>query len=278
MIQAPLQELTEANRPGDTLGTIRLNINSPMPAMWVVVESDYDVRIYEKFFSTERLNVRCSLVNGERSCSNVELIVKTILDEGYEKIVGIRDRDFVDFISCYERPMNVFLTDQRDIEMQMLKSNAVVSSLKRQDADIEQKIEDVKPIARAIGCFRIFNDIHRCGFSFKKNVKHVSYFDGETKKLVDVPLEELETKFFENRTLEEKTSFAALKIQCDGKDYALVCNGHDFVKLLQYLASVPDLINFIPRHYDVDSFKQSVLYSDLKCWANHNNIQFLLES
>ena len=87
MIQAPLQELTEANRPGDTLGTIRLNINSPMPAMWVVVESDYDVRIYEKFFSTERLNVRCSLVNGERSCSNVELIVKTILDEGYEKIV-----------------------------------------------------------------------------------------------------------------------------------------------------------------------------------------------
>ncbi|MBR6124920.1 hypothetical protein IKQ19_15220 [Candidatus Saccharibacteria bacterium] len=96
--------------------------------------------------------------------------------------------------------------------------------------------------------------------------------------MVDISLEELEAKFFENRPPEEKTSFAELKIQCNGKDYALVCNGHDFVKLLQYLANVPDLINFIPRHYNVDSFKHSILYSDLKCWASHNNIQLLLES
>ena len=87
MIQAPLQEVTEANRPGDTLGTIRLNINSPMPAMWVVVESDYDVKIYEKFFSKNQLNVRSSLTEGEQSCNNVELIVKTVLEE-------VRNEDF----------------------------------------------------------------------------------------------------------------------------------------------------------------------------------------
>lgn len=86
-------------------------------------------------------------------------------NDGYKKILGIRDRDFVDFIESYNKPNNVYLTDQRDIEMQMLESDKVILSLKQKDADIEQKIDDVKPIARAIGCYRIFNDIHRCGFS-----------------------------------------------------------------------------------------------------------------
>lgn len=272
MIRAPLQNVTESSRPGDTLGTIRLNINSSMPATWVIVESDYDVGVYEKFFSIELLNVRSSLVDGEQSCSNVELIVKAVLDGGYGKILGIRDRDFTDFLPSYTKQEHVFLTDQRDIEMQMLVSDKVVSALKQKDADIEQKIEDVKPIARAIGCYRIFNDIHGCGFSFKKNVKHVSYFDGKTEKLVDIPLEALKTKFFENKSPEEKASFAALKIQCDGKDYALVCNGHDFVKLLQYLVKVPDLINFMPKHYDIDSFKLSNLYANLNDWAERNKV------
>ena len=272
MIQAPLQEVTEANRPGDTLGTIRLNINSPMPAMWVVVESDYDVKIYEKFFSKNQLNVRSSLTEGEQSCNNVELIVKTVLEEGYERIVGIRDRDFVDFIQSYVKPTNVYLTDKRDIEMQMLNSDNVVLSLKQKDAEIEQKMDEVKPIARAIGCYRIFNDIHRCGFSFKKNVKHVVFYDESAGKLIESPLSELNAKFFENRFNEEKKLFAELKNQCDGKDYSFVCRGHDFVKFLQYLTNVPDLVNFIPKHYNMDSFKLSNLYADLNDWAEKNDV------
>ena len=45
MIQAPLQEVTEANRPGDTLGAIHQSINSHMQAMWVIVEDEPDVFI-----------------------------------------------------------------------------------------------------------------------------------------------------------------------------------------------------------------------------------------
>lgn len=168
MIQAPLQEVTEANRPGDTLGAIHQSINSHMQAMWVIVESDYDVKIYEKFFSENRLNVRSSIVNGVQSCINVESIVKTVLNEGYKKILGIRDRDFIDFIESYHKPDHVYLTDQRDVEMQMLNSDNVVFALKQKDAEIERKMDEVKPIARAIGCYRIFNDIHRCGFSLKR--------------------------------------------------------------------------------------------------------------
>lgn len=274
MNQAPLQKVTEASRPGDTLGAIRLNINSSMPAMWVIVESDYDVKIYEKFFSENRLNVRSSLVNGEQSCINVESIVKAVLNDGYGKIIGIRDRDFVDFIESYDKPDNVYLTDQRDIEMQMLESDKVVLSLKQKDTDIEQKIDDVKPIARAIGCYRIFNDIHRCGFSFKKNLKHIAFYDESADELIESPLSELETKFFECRSDEEKTLFAELKIQCNQMEYFFVCRGHDFVKFLQYLTNktVPDLVNFIPKHYDMDAFKQSALYSDLKDWADRNNV------
>lgn len=85
MNRTSLREVTEASRPGDTLGAIRLNINSTMPATWIVVESDYDVKIYEKFFSENRLNVRSSLVNGVQSCINVEFIVKAVLNDGYKK-------------------------------------------------------------------------------------------------------------------------------------------------------------------------------------------------
>lgn len=274
MNRTSLREVTEASRPGDTLGAIRLNINSSMPAMWVIVESDYDVKIYEKFFSENRLNVRSSLVNGEQSCINVEFIVKAVLNDGYKKILGIRDRDFVDFIESYNKPNNVYLTDQRDIEMQMLESDKVVLSLKQKDADIEQKIDDVKPIARAIGCYRIFNDIHRCGFSFKKNVKHSVFYDKSAGELIESPLSTLESKFFANKSDEEKTLFGELKTQCAQREYFFVCCGHDFVKFLQYLTNetIPDLVNFIPKHYDMDAFKQSTLYTDLKNWADSNNV------
>ncbi len=272
MIQAPLQEVTEENRPRDTLGAIRLNINSPMPAMWVVVESDYDVKIYEKFFSENRLNVRSSLTEGEQSCNNVELIVKTVLEEGYERIVGIRDRDFIDFIESYHKPDHVYLTDQRDIEMQMLKSDRVVSSLKQKDSDIEQKIENVKPIAKAIGCYRIFNDIKEFGYSFNKKLKIGRFRDDKAHVLKQGALVELDSSFFEGRTEQDRNDFDNLKDVCDLKDFALVCNGHDFLTLLDCLATIPHLKEFLPQCYDIESFKQSALYSDLKDWADSNNV------
>ena len=273
MIQAPLQEVTEANRPSDTLGAIHQSINSHMQAMWVIVEDEPDVLVYSKFFSTDRLNVRSSSINKRKSCKNVEKIVDTILHENYDKIIGIRDRDSVDFlVPAYTPKKNVYLTDQRDIEMQMLKSDRVVSSLKQKDSDIEQKIENVKPIAKAIGCYRIFNDIKEFGYSFNKKLKIGRFRDDNAHVLKQNALVELDSSFFEGKTEQDRDNFNNLKEICDEKEFALICNGHDFLALLDCLATIPHLKEFLPQCYDMDAFKQSTLYTDLKKWADSNNV------
>lgn len=272
MIQAPLQEVTEENRPRDTLGAIHQSINSHMQAMWVIVEDEPDVLVYSKFFSTDRLNVRSSSINKRKSCKNVEKIVDTILNENYEKIIGIRDRDSIDFLPAYTLKKNVFLTDQRDIEMQMLKTNGVVLLLKQKDSGIEQKIENVKPLARAIGCYRIFNDIKEFGYSFNKKLKIGRFRDDKAHVLKQGALVELDSSFFEGRTEQDRNDFDNLKDVCDLKDFALVCNGHDFLALLDCLATIPHLKEFLPQCYDMDAFKRSALYSDLKDWADRNNV------
>lgn len=278
MIQAPLQEVTEANRPGDTLGAIRLNINSTMPAMWVIVEDDSDVNVYDKFFLRDRLNVRSSSINGRKSCKNVEKIVDTILHENYDKIVGIRDRDSADFlIPAYMPKKNVYLTDQRDIEMQMLTSDKVILLLKQKDSGIEQKIENVKPVAKAIGCYRIFNDIKAFGFSFNKNLKIGRFRDDTTHSLKQSAITDFDSSFFEGKSDGERRDFENLKSVCDGKDFALICNGHDFLALLDCLAKVPHLKDFLPQCYDMEAFMQSLLYLDLKKWANNNNVSLFVE-
>lgn len=279
MIRAPLQNVTEACRPGDTLGAIHLNISSTMPAMWVIVEDDSDVNVYSRFFLTERLNVRSSSINNRKSCKNVEKIVDTILRENYDKIIGIRDRDFVDFlVPAYIPKKNVYLTDQRDIEMQMLKSDRVVSLLKQKDSDIEQKIENVKPVAKAIGCYRIFNDVKVLGFSFTNKLKIGHFRDDSAHVLKHSALAELDSSFFKGKTESERRDFENLKIICDGKDFALVCNGHDFLALLDCLAKVPHLKEVLPQCYDIEAFKQSNLYSDLKEWAENNGVSLLVET
>lgn len=272
MIQAPLQEVTEVNRPGDTLGAIHQSINSHMQAMWVIVEDEPDVLVYSKFFSTDRLNVRSSSINKRKSCKNVEKIVDTILNENYEKIIGIRDRDSIDFLPAYTLKKNVFLTDQRDIEMQMLKTNSVVLLLKQKDSGIEQKIENVKPLARAIGCYRIFNDIKEFGYSFNRKLKIGRFRDDKAHVLKQNALVELDSSFFEGKTEQDRDNFNNLKEICDKKDFALICNGHDFLALLDCLAAIPHLKEFLPQCYDIESFKQSTLYTDLKSWADSNNV------
>lgn len=279
MIQAPLQEVTEANRPGDTLGAIHQSINSHMQAMWVIVEDDSDVNIYSKFFLTERLNVRSSSINNRKSCKNVEKIVDAILRENYDRIIGIRDRDSADFlVPAYTPKKNVYLTDQRDIEMQMLKSDRVILSLKQKDAGIEQKIENVKPVAKAIGCYRIFNDMKELGFSFNKKLKIGHFRDDSAHVLKQSALVELDSSFFEGMPESEKCDFENLKNVCDEKDFALICNGHDFLALLDCLANVPRLKEVLPQCYDIEAFKQSTLYSDLREWAENRGVSLLIES
>ncbi|MBR6123692.1 hypothetical protein IKQ19_08895 [Candidatus Saccharibacteria bacterium] len=83
---------------------------------------------------------------------------------------------------------------------------------------------------------------------------------------------ELTSSFFEGKTEQDWVDFDNLKDGCGLKDFALVCNGHDFRALLDCLATIPHLKEFLPQCYDIESFNLSALYSDLKNWADGNNV------
>ena len=119
-----LQSLQDTVRePSGTKAAIRQALMSPvgLRVVWVVVEAEEDVAVYEKFMQPDSTVVKTSEgETGRKGYANVELIVSEIKEEvPVAHIMGIRDADYSRFEADYTVPANIFLTDRRDLEMML---------------------------------------------------------------------------------------------------------------------------------------------------------------
>ena len=108
---------------------------------YVIVESEYDQLIYNKFFDLQQVHIFTSSMiekNYQESCTCVENIVSQITQTIKNvAVLGIRDADYTAFNSTYSLPENIFTTDARDIEMMMFECTEVKSELKKKVIDFE---------------------------------------------------------------------------------------------------------------------------------------------
>ena len=155
------------NQTKDVEGQIRAALQTPQKRnkLWIITESDYDSGVYERFFNDNVVVKPAFDENGNGGCTRVVRIVKNILKSGEtQRIIGIRDADYMYYVpSKFRYPNNIYHTDERDIEMMMLKAPSVIAALTAWNPLFPAKIAQVIPIACYMGLIRIWHvarDIH----------------------------------------------------------------------------------------------------------------------
>ena len=121
------------NQTKDVEGQIRAALQTPQKRnkLWIITESDYDSGVYERFFNDNVVVKPAFDENGDGGCARVVRIVRNILDSGEtQRIIGIRDADYMYYVpGKFRYSDNIYHTDERDIEMMMLKAPSVIYAL-----------------------------------------------------------------------------------------------------------------------------------------------------
>ncbi len=266
------------HQPEATEATIRQTSRSKSreSITWIVVEGKDDVDLYGKMYDDMFVKVYPSTdENGIENCENVECIVKNILSSKCTPyIIGIRDKDYTPFTG-HSIPENVFVTDYRDIEMQIIESKE-----KTIDCFIDKSIKnEVIDYTKQTGLYRIFNDRENLGFNFD-NVRKSDYWNLQEKKLKTSWRQDLEKFFFGNLSspkgaskMKKEYDSMITRLKLDNEKYYNLCQGHEFIDCLKSMgiSKFDHLDKDLFKWYSKRDYVKNQLAINVENWATNNS-------
>ncbi len=277
------------HEPFGTKAAIRQALMSPagLRVVWVVVEAEEDVVVYEKFMQPESTVVRTSeSETGRKGYANVETIVREVKEEeARAHIMGIRDADYSRFEADYTVPENIFLTDRRDLEMMLLESESVKQALRSWTPDYDEAFGKCIPICRHFGYLRIYNDVYDLSVKFHDNLRPNKYWDFQQQAVTATWEQDSTAKFVE--LSEGKCTVADVKAfitthKLENENLYDVCQGHDLLKLLSLTLvhvqtySVEFIMAKMTEAYTLDDFKSTQLYASIQAWQMAEGVTALV--
>ena len=280
------KELKNAvNQTRDVEGQIRAALQTPMKrnTLWIITESEYDRNVYERFFN-ENVAVRPSYdENRQGGCQHVVRVVNNILQSGEtQRIIGIRDADYMYYVpGRFSYPGNIFHTDERDIEMMMLKAPTVLSALNAWHVSFTAKIAQVIPIACYMGLIRIWHVARNKTASLKKfHIACTWDLNSSPQKPVNHWKKVLRDRY--NRLTGEHLNDRMVNYirncyRLNNHEYGRICRGHDFVQLLGMAMvnanySSKYIQEKIAESYDVADFSRTTLADNIRTFARQFGI------
>lgn len=228
------------NQTKDVEGQIRAALQTPMKRglLWIITESDYDRRVYERFFMSNVVVRPAYDEHDQGGCEHVLRIVRNIvMDRVTQRIIGIRDADYQYYLPTkYVYHNNLLHTDERDIEMMMLSSTSVQRGLAGWNADFPAKINMVKPVACYLGKIRIWHVAREVASSIKKfKIAKVWDYQSVPQKLKNgwkrILIDQYNRLTGQNVNPKRLSAFKK-RYGLDDIQYGRLCRGHDFVQLL----------------------------------------------
>ncbi|GHU40812.1 hypothetical protein FACS1894190_08150 [Spirochaetia bacterium] len=282
MSKKSLKDCTDAKDKIDEI-SLALKHEGGKKYIYVLVEGDYDRRIYEKFFNASTSKVE--FVSGGKG--QVIIVLQNLSNTGH--VIGICDADFKHLEHNYPAISELFLTDQHDIEMTMISFDDVLTNalteyhLQTQMISIKQNaIQE----AVFIGYVRWFNEKNACEVVFKGLglYNFTSSIDGKNIIMNNTGLLTELNKRQKNKTVVMTYQIIANFINSNTvNDYLLLCNGHDVVKIL---ASIINL-SFTPKISNKDfekslrhsflltHFHKTKMYSNIFAWQSSKGVTIL---
>lgn len=274
----------------NTQDAILMALKTPIGVrtIWAVVESEDDVKVYQKFLNPTSTIVKTSEdKKGKRGCGNVALIVeaiKTSVPHAY--IFGIRDADYIRYQSIpVALPSNVFLTDSRDLEMLLLESQIVRSELEKWATGYVKAIKLCTPLCRYFGYLRIYNMEKGLNCIFHDKLKTSSFWDFTTQSLSPDWKNNITQKFLHltNYCCTETDINAFIESNSlEEEPFSHICRGHDLLKILPLalvnsnVYSEKNIMNKMMDSYSIDDFKKTQLYAEIQKWQVNEHVTVLV--
>lgn len=271
----------------------------------VYVESGCDCRFWKTYLDLQNVKIR--------ACNGWPNVVDSVNKGNSESVVciGIIDRDFRDYVGDYgELPDNVFMSDEHDVEMMIIKAEGIERVINNFDAadhiqQYEAKegtsvLDRVIGITNKIGILKLIDRREHLNFKLRKPGKGTEFElpsyekfldkDGHyttNQKMVDYLIEwSKNNKSQPTKTKDEILSLYEMEDVTQYDTYKLSC-GHDVTYVIAYLiwkhisgekTDKDELEKLLRASYAMDHFKNTHICRALAQWAVDNNMPILRET
>lgn len=268
----------------DTIGEIRQSIKHPIGKtyIWVLVEGITDQKLYTKLLVRETTKVEIVHGGGIKPLRDA---MQILVNES-DRVLGIRDADFLHIDNQQETIDRLFVTDTHDAEMQMLACDTVFQHLLCEHIPSESSQ------------FNMLREKLLGSLAFVGGIRWLNYLEDLTLKLEDIGL----GGFYDaaNMELDKAQCIQNVEARSPNKkraiqeqeissrisgitDYFNLCNGHDAVKGLALYISTKngkgikdvELERALRIAYRKEDFAATKLYASLKDWQKTSGFQLM---
>lgn len=257
--------------------------------IWIVVEASEDCDVYYQFVHKD--NVQMRVAYDSEAKHNKSVVISTVKGvlfvDNRIKILGICDADYEKYCEISNEYQNILLTDGRDLEMMLLKSDNVKRELNSwTDGKFSSVYEEVIAVCRRCGYYRIVNEIKQYSITFRNIIKLNRLWDVQTHSLRVDWKNELDSQI--SSALDEVLSgdvyksVLAIEDTLSNDSCHDICRGHDVIDSLMYALVHTEKYNKktiaakIYSLYTLSCFSKTTLYYALKEFELKYNSSILL--
>lgn len=270
---------------------------------YLLVEGNKDVKLYGKFINLDNVRIKPAFGN-----ERVKTILSILEDRGFDKKIGIIDSDFNKILDNEINIDGLFMTDDHDIEVMIIKTRALENVIRifcsnaqiaKFEKDNDTTIrESLVKIGKEIGYLKLANNIHDLGLIFKPKkadgnlIKYGNFTCDKTlsylgdDKLIDTIINYSRVKSPAMKTKPEIEKVFN-DVKKDEFDLNQLINGHDLSNLLyllmkkvlksrnKMLVNNNSVEDSLILSYEYDFFKETEIYANLKEWSEARNLELL---
>ncbi|WP_124981280.1 DUF4435 domain-containing protein [Nonlabens xiamenensis] len=276
-------------------------LNTSFNGYYLIVEGPKDSNLYGKFVDDKNIAIKEAFGN-----QRVQNVLELLEERGFDRKIGVIDSDFRKITGDLIELDGLFLTDDHDIEIMVIKTKALESVVrvfcsKAKIESFEKKNgktirEKLLELGTEIGYLKLASKTYDLGLVFKpKNpegnqLKYKNFISDKTLEyLGDEKLIETVFNYSINRKVKteskEVINQRLLDIKKDDYDVSQLVNGHDlsnvlFILMKKVLGSKNNMLydhnaveDSLTLAFDYDDFKATDLYKNLETWSVQNQIQ-----
>lgn len=266
----------------------------------LIVEGKKDEKLYGKFINKDEVKIKPAFGN-----EKVKRVIEILDERGFEKKIGIIDADFKRILNITENIGGLFITDDHDIEVMIIKTKALehVLNIYCNDAKIsafEKKIgvsirEAIFSLGKEIGYLKLANKVYDLGLVFKpenpegNQTKYNKFTCNKSFNFLGSgALIEAATNYSRNRSdvIKDKAEIQEKYEEFSNQELDLtqLVNGHDLANFLyilmkKILKSRSKMLNdfgcvedSLILAYDFSYFKKTQLFTQIVKWSKKRNI------
>jgi 5S rRNA maturation endonuclease (ribonuclease M5) len=275
--------MREQITPDRIANSIRL-LRSNHEGVFLIVEGHSDKLIYERLVNKQE--GRVTIASGKNNAIKALSILEK---ENFRRVVAVIDADFSRIEQQIPDSNNLFLTDEHDLEMMLIKSAAFDKLLKERGS--EEKIaafpkdirETLLKLGQEIGKLRLLSLRNKLDLKFE-GLKFGKFIDKEKLSInIDELIRSIKNHSHKLSLDEQQIKQDLSVISDENHDPWQLCCGHDFISILAIAlwkvlgtwnatdVKKEDLERDLRLAYELSYFYQTQIYQLMVNWqSNHH--------